>query len=108
MKLNLLVLRSRNIEAAKEFYEKLGFNFTREKHGNGPEHYSTTDPGFVFEIYPNKIESEFEAVRIGFDLTNVTEVTRIIVPVSKREEGSQTIYIIQDPDGHKIEIKQKP
>jgi catechol 2,3-dioxygenase-like lactoylglutathione lyase family enzyme len=106
--LNLLVLRSNNIEAAKEFYEKLGFSFTFEKHGNGPEHYSSNDPGFVFEIYPNKIGVECEPIRIGFELSNALEVVKTIPVVNKREEGLQTIYIIQDPDGHKIEIQQKP
>lgn len=52
MKINLLVLRCKELEASKQFYELLGFNFVKEKHGEGPTHYSSQGAGFVFELYP--------------------------------------------------------
>src|ERR1700744_5727022 len=50
--LNLLVLRCRNIEKAKDFYELFGMAFVKEQHGNGPAHYSATDDSGTFELYP--------------------------------------------------------
>ena len=36
--LNLVVLRSADLGRAEFFYRLLGITFSREKHGNGPEH----------------------------------------------------------------------
>src|SRR5690242_13978481 len=50
--LNLLVLRCRDVERAKSFYELFGMAFTKEQHGNGPVHYSSVDDDGTFELYP--------------------------------------------------------
>ncbi len=42
MKLSLLVLRCRNIEKTKQFYEKLGLVFQKEQHNKDPLHYAST------------------------------------------------------------------
>ena len=52
MKLNLLVIRCRDLEASRIFYESLGATFSLEKHGAGPEHYAGELEGLVFELYP--------------------------------------------------------
>jgi hypothetical protein len=36
MRLNLLVLRTANLEDLRRFYSALGAHFERERHGNGP------------------------------------------------------------------------
>jgi hypothetical protein len=51
--MNVIILDCWNIEITKDFYEKAGFQFVKEKHGDGPEHYATQlEGGFVFELYP--------------------------------------------------------
>ena len=42
--MNLLVLRCRDIEATRAFYETLGICFTQEKHGTGKNHRVEKDP----------------------------------------------------------------
>lgn len=50
IQLNLVVLRSLDIERARTFYEVLGLVFTKHAHGKGPEHLSAEIAGAVFEI----------------------------------------------------------
>ena len=50
-RLNLVVLRSPDVERAKRFYELLGLTFAKHRHGSGPEHYASEDGPLVFEIY---------------------------------------------------------
>ena len=50
--LNLVVLRSGEMENAAEFYRFLGLEFTRHRHGGGPEHFAAEWAGGLFEIYP--------------------------------------------------------
>ncbi|RYD29752.1 MAG: glyoxalase/bleomycin resistance/dioxygenase family protein, partial [Verrucomicrobiaceae bacterium] len=38
--LNLVVLRSRDMEHAADFYNRLGLEFSRHRHGKGPEHFA--------------------------------------------------------------------
>ncbi len=108
MKLNLLVLRCKNIHTTKEFYEKLGLGFSLEKHGNGPEHYSSLDAGFVFELYPHKSGVEFQDTRIGFEVEKLGDLLKTLSLAGKREEVTDIVYIFQDPDGRKVEVTQKP
>lgn len=49
--MNLVVLRCEDIEKSKPIYECLGFSFEKEKHGNGPQHYSSIVQDIVFELY---------------------------------------------------------
>ena len=56
--LNLLVLRCRDVEASREFYECLGLTFDRYHHVSGPEHFAHEDEVGVIELYPAGTESE--------------------------------------------------
>ena len=49
---NLLVLRCKDIEVTRRFYEQLGLSFVEEKHGTRPQHYAWESGGFVLELYP--------------------------------------------------------
>lgn len=66
-KKEVVVLRTKNIEAAKEALDYLMFNcredgrteseseeFKEEKHGDGPKHYAIELDHVVIEIYPEK------------------------------------------------------
>ncbi|MCB1095691.1 MAG: hypothetical protein KDN22_08970 [Verrucomicrobiae bacterium] len=49
---NLVVIRSQDIDRAAAFYNAMGLLLGKHGHRTGPEHYSTEVGGFVFEIYP--------------------------------------------------------
>ena len=104
MKLNLLVLRCNNIENTKKFYEKLGLKFIREQHGKGAVHYATYVGKTVLELYPLKENSEIEQSRLGFTVEkNFLDNMKNDV-VSTYEFNGQKVFVVQDPDGRKVEL----
>jgi lactoylglutathione lyase len=107
MKLNLLVIRCKDIESSKEFYENIGLKFVREKHGNGVEHYSSHIGDLVFELYPLKPNETPCNTRLGFSVKHVEELISHIEPYSQYEFNRKIIYILLDPDGRKIEIQER-
>ncbi len=104
MKLSLLVMRCKNIDTSKLFCESLGFQFQREKHGNGPEHYSAEIDGFVFELYPNKGVEPMDNTRIGFKIDNLNTLIKNFEIDSPYEFNGSNIYVVKDPDGRKVEL----
>ena len=111
--LNLVVLRSTDLERARSFYEHLGLQFTRHRHGSGPEHLSAELGGCVFELYPLSKESASTlGTRIGFSVPSLasvisalsTEPSTIISPPQDSPWGRRAV--VTDPDGHRIELVQ--
>lgn len=108
--LNLVVIRSRNMDRAVQFYETLGLVFEKHAHGNGPEHYAAETGGAVFEIYPEKSAGATTAVRLGFRVNDVDDTVQKIqelgLPVTLSPVDSQwgRRAVVQDFDGHKIEL----
>jgi predicted enzyme related to lactoylglutathione lyase len=112
--LNLVVLRSSDIERAKGFYSKLGLVFIKHRHGSGPEHYSAELAGTVFELYPQNEEgpSSF-GTRIGFSVASVDESIKalgdypnaVTSPAKDSEWGRRAV--VTDPDGHRIELVEQ-
>ena len=113
---NLLVLRSVDIHRARTFYLRaLGLPFVRERHGDGPEHYSYQVDGFVLELYPLATgEESTSSTRIGFSVDSVDELVLYV-----REEGAEVISephdsvwgrraVIKDLDGHTLELVTPP
>jgi hypothetical protein len=43
-KLNLLVLKTRQLDRLRAFYAALGLSFAEERHGEGPLHLAARDP----------------------------------------------------------------
>ena len=71
--LSLVVIRAQNINRLASFYSALGLKFTKHRHGNGPEHLSSTIGETVFEIYPSKGGNETTiATRLGFSVPSLT------------------------------------
>ena len=65
--LNLVVIRSQDIEKLASFYSAMGFRFVRHRHGSGPEHLSCSFGTAIFEIYPAASPSESTTgTRLGF------------------------------------------
>lgn len=111
MKFNLLVLRCKDIEKSKAFYEKLSLVFEREKHGKGDEHYASVFDEMVFELYPLKSPYVVDNTRLGFTL----EIKKLREYLESQEikiiseyiyEGVD-IFVVNDPDMRKVELKCK-
>ncbi|QDU14357.1 Glyoxalase-like domain protein [Gimesia maris] len=110
-KLNLLVLRCRDIEVSRVFYEHFGIVFEREQHGSGPVHYAAVFEGMVFELYPLKEGESADRSRLGFAVNLETDLRESldaagIEIVSSYEFDGRLIFVVQDPDGRKVELIQ--
>ena len=92
MSLNLLVLRCRNIDTTKAFYEGLGFSFIQEQHGSSPIHYSTHIGAMLLELYPAK--GEPDNVRLGF----------AVAATLLEQIGINGHGVLRDPDGRMVEL----
>jgi lactoylglutathione lyase len=110
-KLNLVVLRSADIDRAAKFYGQLGFVFEKHSHGKGPEHYASEVNGMVLEIYPatEKFPATV-ATRIGFAVGAVNQAVSLL-----RNAGAQVLTepcdsewgrraVVKDLDGHTVEL----
>ncbi|WP_309384632.1 VOC family protein [Cerasicoccus frondis] len=112
MELNLIVLRSPDPEKLAKFYETLlDRPLPKHRHGKGPEHFGTQLGKVVFEIYPQRDENDATAcLRFGLAVADVDQVFsvveasggKIVSPPKKSEWGRR--MVIDDPDGHRIEI----
>lgn len=114
-KLNLVVVRARDPYRLAAFYGNLGLSFVRHRHGGGPEHFATEDAEGVFEIYPtDSADSPTRSVRLGFEVQNVTQTVQKLVDaggslvVSPRGSKWGLRAVIDDPDGHRVELVEPP
>ena len=113
--LNLVVLRSPNIERAVAFYRELGLVFTKHAHGKGPEHYASEHSGFVFEIYPlTQTQTPTTSTRVGFRVSSVDELlpklrnlgAEVVSPPQDSPWGRRAV--VKDLDGHSVELVSSP
>lgn len=109
--LNLVVLRSSDMERAADFYGCLGLRFTRHRHGKGPEHFAAETAGGVFEIYPFAPGGASTlGTRIGFRVASLDEAISalrdfpqaVISPAGDSPWGRRAV--VADPDGHRVEL----
>ena len=109
--LNLVVLRSADIDRGAAFYRELGLLFTKHAHGSGPEHYSSEVSGLVFELYPlTPKSSPTTGTRIGFRVDAVDGIVKslakigaaVLSPPADSEWGRRAV--VKDFDGHVIEL----
>ena len=111
--LNLLVLRAAELRATAAFYEALGFAFTTERHGQGPEHLASiateTSP-LVLELYPASCSVDTQAVRLGFRVPNLTSALERItaaggtIVTAPRTSPRGRKAVVADPDGRRVEL----
>ncbi len=110
--LNLLVLRCRDIEASKVFYETLGHEFVAERHGNGPRHYAAKLGGLVLELYPRRGNESPDDLRLGFSCPTLVDIAAKIrtsnIPIINelREIEGRLVLVVRDPDGRSVELSQ--
>jgi len=109
--LNLIVLRSSDIEQSAAFYSRLGLRFSRERHGTGPEHFATTLDGVTLELYPLQPDRVAPSdTRIGFRVSSVDAVlaavsddpNAVVTPLKESPWGRRAV--LADPDGRRVEI----
>ena len=108
--LNLIVIRSADIERMAAFYTTLGLLFTKHKHGDGPMHYASDDGGMVIELYPaTEMHPPTTGLRLGFQVDGDEDVEGHLIPALKEKGGqlfSSTTHLVVmlDPDGHKVHL----
>lgn len=106
--LNLVVLRSSDMERAAAFYSRLGLQFTKHRHGNGPEHFAAELGDAVFELYPLSPDGPSTlGIRIGFRVRSLDAILAglgdaVIAPAKDSEWGRRAVIV--DPDGHRVEL----
>jgi lactoylglutathione lyase len=104
--LNLLVLRCRDIEASRRFYEAVGLSFTTEQHGSGPTHYSCQLGALLLELYPAGTSTN--SVRLGLAVPNVVAATEAVRALGGRVvQEVSTVHasaVVRDPDDNAVEL----
>jgi lactoylglutathione lyase len=111
IQLNLVVVRSHDINESVLFYRKLGLNFIKHQHGSGLEHFASEGSLVTFEIYPCTSEASLTtATRLGFQVDSVDDIVQELeksaIISSPKDSPWGRRAIIVDPDGHKIELTQ--
>lgn len=113
MLINLIVLKVKNIERTRQFYNQFGFVFKSEQHENGHQHYSFNINGLIFKIYPAlaDLSNLTQNIRLGFQVenlsqlfTNITDIEKIISPPQNTPFGFRAV--IKNHDGHVIELTE--
>ena len=109
--LNLVVIRSADIERAVSFYSCLGLIFEKQRHGAGPQHYASERNGCVFEIYPLiKPEASTSTVRLGFSVASLTATLQALAALPGHncdaKQSSPGHAVVTDPDGHRVELTE--
>lgn len=114
MRLNLIVIKTHQLEALVHFYQLLGLSFIYHQHGSGPFHYSTQLNGLTFELYPlPKTATVDSSTRLGLVVPNLdlllTKLQKEAVLILKKAKQSPWGYtaLIQDLDGRKIELTEE-
>jgi len=115
MKINLIVIRTKDIDQLVNFYQKLGIQFDYHRHGKGPFHYAAELDGTVFEIYPllkNQAQPD-HSLRLGFDVEQLDELITTLEKDNVKILSAPTSFefgyfaVIKDLDGRKIELKER-
>ena len=108
-----IVLYSPDMEKLVKFYSRLGFQFKKEKHGSGPEHFACGFDGMAIEIYPRSGRvSDTDRLRamdyrMVIPVEDMTEALRCVSRLSKKLVSSKKTEIgmsalIEDPDGRYV------
>lgn len=108
---NLVVLRSRDLNRARTFYQAPGVKLTQHSHGHGPVHLAAKTNGQVFEIYPlTEDDVPTSSARIGFCVPSVGDACQALLAAggqavsSPRNSPWGRRAVVADPDGHRVEL----
>src|SRR4051812_28096337 len=102
--LSLVVIRCGDIDRSRTFYEGLGLRFAPEQHESGPRHYSCNIAGVILELYP-RAERSTAGLRLGFRVDSLAAILIVVAQSGGRVVSTAgTTAIVEDPDGHKVEL----
>ena len=109
--LNLLVLRCRDLEACRAFYEHLGLTFAPHVHGTGPRHYAAEAHDFTLELYPGPADENADQTGLGFTVPDLASVHAYLAnaglnPGAVKQNPWGLTFVLRDPDGRRIELQQ--
>ncbi len=111
--LNLVVIRSADLERSAAFYAALGVRLGPEQHGSGPPHLAGAVGAVVLEVYPRGEASDTTGVRLGFRVPAVAAAVTaaaaagaIVSPPRPSPWGLRAV--VADPDGHRVELTEAP
>ena len=109
--LNLVVIRSNDIERARLFYLAMGLSLGQDSHDSGPPHYGAVVCGLVFEIYPLASgQPPTTGTRLGFQVDALDELIPPLIEAGgsvvarPKDVPGGRLAIVADPDGHKVEL----
>jgi lactoylglutathione lyase len=111
--LNLVVLRCIDIERTRAFYECLGLQFERHRHGDGPEHLTAVDDwAIVIELYPATERNPADRCGVGLGVANPEKAIMALRsngfdpgPIEQRPWGPS--FVVRDPEGRRVEVKRE-
>lgn len=109
--LNLLVLRCRDLERCRAFYEQFGLRFAKHAHGSGPEHYAHEDERGVFELYPAKNSAAAgDQTGLGFAVSDLAATGGALAAAGFTPDGVKDhpwgrTFVVRDPDGRRVEVR---
>ncbi|MGO4566923.1 VOC family protein [Rhizobium sp. 2YAF20] len=105
-----LTLYAKQLDRTVPVYEALGLKFEKERHGDGPIHFSHTTGDLVIEIYPADERRVAESMMLGFVVKDLAAVKSLLleraVTILKDIDvvNGATRMIFQDPDGRRLFI----
>lgn len=67
---------------------------------------SSQAAGFVFELYPLSGNETGDSSRLGFSVERISHIISGLPLTGQYEFEGRKIYVIQDPDGRKVELSE--
>lgn len=110
IQLKLLVLKTRQMDKLRAFYEAVGVELVEERHGKGPVHYAGRVGSTVLEVYPLPEGDGDATTRLGFGVEDVdavlAELQRIGAATMNPPQETPWGYraVVSDPDGRAVEL----
>ena len=113
--LSLVVLKTRQVEKLRAFYQALGIELAEEQHGKGPIHYAGRIGSVVLEVYPLTEDGTptDSTTRLGFAIGKLTEATEQLkalgISVPDNPQATEWGYrvVVRDPDGRAVELYER-
>jgi lactoylglutathione lyase len=113
--LTLLVLKTRQVDAVRLFYQTLGIDLAEERHGKGPVHFAGRAGDVVMEVYPLPDDGTTAeaSTRLGFAVENLAVIVQALqrngTPLAKQPTHTARGFqaVVKDPDGRSVELTRQ-